>query len=144
MEQRQTFRLLAIWHEAKGNAAKFPSLEALQLAKYPDIHEMTFIIDVMTEDPKQFYFDYFGHELSNIFDHDHTGALLEDAFMENDLLRNTISFCTNPLRTKMPACESSVFQVSERNAYYRSLVVPVSSNGKKIDFLVGTANYKIK
>ncbi len=88
-------------------------------------------------------FQYFGPQLASVFDADHTGKSLEEAFQDDILLQNTIGFYPKTVETRSPVSESSSFFSEGKEVKYRSLIVPLSSDGTIIDFVLGTTNYKI-
>jgi len=143
-ERRLTFQLLAHWQEMQSHERRWPSLDDLALDAQPGLHDFTFVIDVIHESPAYYRFAYFGPSLVDIFDKDYTKEPVVEAFVDNDRLKHSIGFFHEAKTSGEPVSESSSFPVQEKQAYYRSLVVPTSSDGQEIDYLVGTANYKVK
>ena len=87
-------------------------------------------------------FQYFGPQLANIFGNDYTGEMVQHAFQDL-IVSNTIGFYDKVISTRAPVSESSSFYKDGKEVRYRSLIVPLSPNGNDIDFILGTANYKI-
>ncbi len=140
-EQRLTFRLLSYWNRIRG-ARPMPSLSDVNISEITEIWHFTFTIDLL--DPQGHRFQYFGPLLANVFGQDYTGEYLADV-MEQDggVLANTIGFYDKVVEKGEPALEAASFYSEGNEVRYRSIIVPLSSDGKTIDYLVGTTNYKV-
>ncbi len=100
---------------------------------------LTFTIALPEAEPP--YFQYFGPELATIIGEDLTNADLEEAF-HNSIMGSLIGFYDKVIAQRAPVSESSQFYNSGKEIRYRSLILPLSSDGVRIDYLVGTTNYK--
>ncbi len=138
-EQRLTFRLLSYWNRIRADR-DFPSLADVNINEITEMWHFTFTIALREDGQHEFH--YFGPELINIIGEDFTGENVEEA-MDGELLGNLIGFFPKVIEQRSPVSESSHFYSEGREIRYRSLIVPLSSDGKNIDFLVGTTNYKI-
>lgn len=118
-----------------------PSLSDVNISEITEIWHFTFTIDVA--DPAGHRFQYFGPSLASVFGQDYTGEYLADV-MEQDggILVNTIGFYEKVLEKAEPALEAASFYSNGSEVRYRSIIVPFSSDGKNVDYLVGTTNYK--
>lgn len=87
-------------------------------------------------------FHYFGPELANIFGHDYTGETLPEA-MHDPKVQQTIGYYEKTVKNREPTLEADSFMLEGKEVRYRSLIVPLSSDGRNIDYLIGTTNYKI-
>lgn len=139
-EQRLTFRLLSYWNRIRGTR-DFPSLHEINIGEITEIWHYTFTLAV-TGPPDEHKFHYFGPQLAAIFGVDHTGDLMADV-MQDSMIVNTIGFYDKVITQRAPVSESSSFHLGEKEVRYRSLIVPLSSDGQTIDYLLGTTNYKI-
>lgn len=139
-EQRMTFRLLSYWNRIKG-ARAFPALTDINISEISDMWHLTFTIDC-TGDASRHKFHYFGPELVTAFETNYTGELLQTA-LQDVMVNNTIGFYEKVIATRAPVSESSSFFDDGKEVRYRSLIVPLSSDGAAIDYLFGTTNYKI-
>lgn len=139
-EQRLTFRLLSYWSRIKGDRP-FPSLADMQIADISELWHHTFTLSLVGA-PKEHHFQYFGPALASIFNTDYTGEFLEIA-MQDVMLSTTLGFYDKVVETRAPASESAEFEYNGKEVRYRSLIVPLSSDGVTIDYLLGTTNYKI-
>ena len=139
-EQRLTFRLLSYWNRIRGTR-ELPSLSDVNISEITEMWHLTFTIDVSggEEDHK---FQYFGPDLATIFGTDYTGQYLADA-MNDTTVNNTLGFYPKVMEDGKPHSESSSFYLEGKEVRYRSLIVPLSSDGETIDFVLGTTNYKI-
>jgi len=99
----------------------------------------TFTINMQGETPA---FQYFGPELVAVFGEDYSGVVIDDA-VNDSLLGNTIGFYRKAVETRSPVSESSSFFMDGKEVRYRSLIVPLSTDGKTVDYLLGTTNYKV-
>jgi hypothetical protein len=137
-EQRLTFRLLSYWNRIRGTR-EFPSLADVNIAEISEIYHLTFTIALSPDGDHSFH--YFGPELAGIVGEDVTGHLLEEAF-NGTMLGNLVGFYDKVVAQRAPVSESSQFFMEGKEIRYRSLIVPLSSNGTDIDYLFGTTNYK--
>ena len=137
-EQRLTFRLLSYWNRIRGDR-EFPSLADVNINEITEMWHYTFTIALKENGEHDFH--YFGPELIQVIGEDFTGMQVEEA-MEGELLGNLIGFFPKVVEQRSPVSESSHFYSGEKEIRYRSLIVPLSSDGENIDFLVGTTNYK--
>lgn len=140
-EKRGTFRLLSYWSTMKGDR-EFPKLEELSVQVLEDMWHLCFVIEI--RDPiEESVFQYFGPELATVFNTNHGGEPVKQAFEDDWILENTVGFFPKIIKERQPITESSEFFLEGDEVRYRSLIVPLSSDGKKIDYVMGTTNYKI-
>ncbi len=138
-EQRMTFRLLSYWNRIRADR-EFPSLSDVNISEIEEVYHFTFTIDVSGEEAEH-SFQYFGPELITIFERNYTGYLLEEA-LADVIIDNTIGFYPKVIADRRPVSESSEFFSEGAEVRYRSIILPLSSDGEHIDFLMGTTNYK--
>lgn len=139
-EQRMTFRLLSYWNRVRGSKS-MPSLSDINIQEIPEVYHFTFTI-ALGADESEHSFQYFGPELASVFGQDYTGYTLQEA-LNDVIVNNTIGFYDKVMAEGKPHSESSEFFSEGREVRYRSIILPLSSNGETIDFLIGTTNYKI-
>lgn len=137
-EQRLTFRLLSYWNRIRATR-EFPSLADVNINEITEMWHFTFTIEWRADGEHRF--QYFGPELIAVLGEDVTGESVEEA-MGNSMLNNLIGFFDKVIAQRAPVSESSQFFMEGKEIRYRSLIVPLSSNGKDIDYLIGTTNYK--
>ncbi len=138
IEQRLTFRLLSYWNRIRGNR-EFPALADVNINEIAEMWHFTFTIELHNEG--QHVFQFFGQELINLIGENLTGEVVEDA-LEQSVLANLIGFYDKVLQQRAPVSESSHFYNNGQEIRYRSLIVPFSSDGKAINYLLGTTNFK--
>lgn len=139
-EQRMTFRLLSLWNRLRGERP-MPSLAEIDIHEIEEIWHSTFTIAV-SGDESEHEITYFGPDLASVFNEDYTGVMLEEA-LNDIMINNTIGFYDKVMETGQPQSESSEFFMNGREVKYRSIILPLSSDGENIDFVFGTTNYKI-
>lgn len=137
-EQRLTFRLLSYWNRIRGDRA-YPALSDVNIREISELWHFSFTIDVSKRD--NHVFQYFGPELSSIFGTDYTGENVSEA-MSDVILNNTIGSYLKALAECKPTMEAASFNYNGKELRYRTLVVPLSSDGDLIDYVMGTTNFK--
>jgi hypothetical protein len=140
-EQRLTFRLLSYWNRIRADK-EMPALTDVNIHEITEMWHFSFTMDV-SKPLAEHFFQYFGPGLAAIFGEDHTGDKVQAAMHESALLSNTLGFYEKVISTATPQTESSSFFMDGKEVRYRSLIVPLSSNGTAIDYVMGTTNYKI-
>lgn len=116
----------------------FASLADINIQEILELWHFTFTIDVQHD---QHVFQYFGPELATIFGQDYTGEPLSEA-MNDVTVDNTIGFYPKVIKMREPALEAASFYSEGCEVKYRSIIVPLSSDGENIDYVLGTTNYK--
>ncbi len=140
-EQRLTFRLLSYWNRIRTDRP-LPALTDVKIHEIAEIWHFSFTIDV-SKGVKEHFFQYFGPGLAQIFGEDFNGSNAALALQESAYLSNTIGFYDKVISSKAPQSESSSFFMEGKEVRYRSLIVPLSSDGNTVDYVMGTTNYKI-
>lgn len=140
-ERRITFRLLSYWNRIRADR-EMPSLGDLNVEEIGEIWHFSFVID-LRKGLNEARFHFFGPELVNIFETNHTDSFCRDALEQDTKLENTIGFYPKVVERRTPVSESSEFFLENKEVRYRSLIVPFSSDGATIDYLMGTTNYKM-
>jgi hypothetical protein len=137
-EQRLTFRLLSYWNRIRGER-EFPTLSDVNIHEIEEMWHFSFTLDVSREE--EHFFQYFGPELSSIFGTDFTGENVAEA-MNDVILNNTVGSYVKCIEKREPTMEAASFFYDGKELRYRTLIVPFSSDGQKVDYLMGTTNYK--
>ncbi len=114
----------------------------INIGEITEIWHYSFTIGVEGKEERDYIVQYFGPELANVFGTDYTGELLLEAMDDSLMLANTIGFYNKVIKSRAPVSESSSFYLESKEIRYRSLIVPLSSDGENIDYLFGTTNYK--
>jgi hypothetical protein len=138
-EQRLTFRLLSYWNRIRGERP-LPCLSDVNIEEIKELWYFSFTID-LREPVHRFH--YFGSSLSDIFQEDYTGRSVQELVDEDVVVNNTIGFYERAVVSREPVMEAASFVLDAGEVRYRSIIVPLSSDGQIIDFLMGTTNYKI-
>ena len=139
-EQRMTFRLLSYWQRMRAER-EMPSLADINISEIEAMWHHTFTIELGASE-EEHRFQYFGPELASVFGQDYTGTELGDA-LNDVMVNNTIGYYEEVLEKRKPCAQSSEFFMDGKEVRYRSIILPLSSNGQEIDFLFGTTNYKM-
>ena len=134
-----TFRLLSYWNRVRGTKL-FPSLGEVSIGEITEIYHQTFTIQLGASEDEH-VFSYFGPDLVSIFGHNYTGYTLTEA-LPSPIVNHTIGFYEKVIAERAPVSESSEFFSEGFEIRYRSIILPLSSDGETIDFLIGTTNYK--
>lgn len=137
-EQRLTFRLLSYWNRIRGDRT-FPALSDINIGEIEEMWHFSFTIDLTDED--EHVLQYFGPDLVSIFGTDYTGETVSEA-MNDVILNNTIGSYLKCLDERKPTMEAASFSYDGQELRYRTLVVPLSGDGDRIDYVMGTTNYK--
>lgn len=140
-EQRLTFRLLSYWNRIKADRT-YPSLAEMKVSEMAELWHHMFSIRIGICEHEH-SFSYFGAELVAIFGTNFTSDNVQDALQQNTRLEHTIGYYPKVIKTGAPQSDSDSFHLEGCEVRYRSLIVPLSSDGKTIDYLLGTTNYKI-
>lgn len=139
-EKRMTFRLLSYWQRARGEK-EMPSLAEVNISEIEEVWHYTFTL-ALGVDEADHHFQYFGPELASTFGRDYTGMTLEES-LSDIMINNTIGYYDEVLETRRPTSQSSEFFMNGQEIRYRSIILPLSSNGETIDYMFGTTNYRI-
>jgi hypothetical protein len=116
----------------------FASLADINIQEILELWHFSFTIDVQHD---EHFFQYFGPELATVFGQDYTGEHM--AYASNDItVDNTIGFYPKVIKNREPALEAASFFSEGFEIKYRSIIVPLSSDGVNIDYVLGTTNYK--
>lgn len=139
-EQRLTFRLLSYWNRIRAGK-DFPTLAEVNITEIAEMYHMTYTLEIAGPSQADHRFLYFGPELAAVFGQNYTGHHLDEAILD-PIVNHTIGFYEKVIEARKPCSESSEFHLDGKEIRYRSVILPLSSNGKDIDFLIGTTNYK--
>lgn len=138
-ERRLTFRLLSYWNRIRGDQ-DFPRFADVQADALGEVWHYCFIIGMATGDAPNF--QHFGKELRALFHQDYAGQALGQA-LQHSPLGQTIGFYEKVCQRRAPVSQASSFVLEGCEARYRSLIVPLSTDQQEIDYLIGTANYRV-
>jgi hypothetical protein len=140
-EQRLAFRLLSYWDRVR-LGRKYPALSDINISEIKEMWHFSFTINVSKANESDHEFLYFGPQLVSIFNHDLTGEKVTEA-MNDVILNNTIGSYLNCFRKCEPTMDAGAFYYNGREVKYRTLFVPLSSDGANIDYIMGTTNHKM-
>lgn len=137
-ENRLTYNLLAYWEERRGER-EFPSLRDIEPADLEDLWSYCFVLDVRSfvDTP---YFHYLGPALAKF-----SGIFLSGNHdWSSTLLRMAVCHFREALQRRAPVLvEDELTLYDTRKLLFRSTLLPLSENGRDIDFVLGAANGKI-
>ncbi len=140
-EQRLAFRLLSYWDRVRAGR-NFPALSDINIGELLEIWHFSFTINVTNQVHDEHEFLYFGPELTSIFNQDLTGEKISEA-LNDVILNNTIGSYHRAIEKREPTMDSGKFYYDGQMVKYRTLFVPLSSDGTIIDYIMGTTNYVI-
>ncbi len=140
-EQRLAFRLLSYWDRVRAGR-KFPALSDINITEIAEMWHFSFTINVANSNHNEHEFLYFGPELASIFQADLTGEKIIEA-LNDVILNNTIGSYLRSVEKREPTMDSAKFYYDGREVKYRTLFVPLSTDGINVDYVMGTTNYRI-
>lgn len=117
-----------------------PALSDVNIQEILELWHFSFTIDARETDHR---FYYFGPSLQNVFKEDYTGESVQNVMNDDVIVNNTIGFYERAILSQEPVMEAASFFSEGDEVRYRSIIVPLSSNGQTVDFLMGTTNYKL-
>lgn len=137
-ENRLTYKLLAYWDERRGGR-DFPSLRNIEPSDLEELWPYCFVLDVRSfaDTP---YFHYLGPALAKF-----SGIFLSGNHdWSSTLLRMAVCHFREALQRRAPVLvEDELTLYDTRKLLFRSTLLPLSENGRDIDFILGAANGKI-
>ncbi len=136
-ERRKTLQLLGYWERLRG-ARKFAALADLDLNEIDDIWPYCVLIKVTGERP-QLEFEYVGEALREGYELLRKAAISGMSQSES-VIGKVVSLAYDVLAKRAPSDDSGSFcnQWGDK-IKYRSIVVPLSADPQRIDYLLGLA-----
>lgn len=140
-ERRMGRRLFSKWQEAC-DGRRLPSLDAVEADADPDILERSFVIDV-TPGPSSYRFSRFGAALRDMVGEDYTGRRV--AGLPANIARDAMDICHSAVAAAKPVGRSEeLAQIFGRTLCFRLIILPVASEDRRVDALVGTVGYRLR
>lgn len=146
MQERQrriTEYLLSYWEELRGDRP-FPAESDVNPGDLEDIWESCFLVEVKGSEDKglSFKYAYLGGDLIDAFGDDMTGREIFDELVDpktRDLVRNL----TEMVELGEPTIREAEF-TNHNNMLikYRKAMVPLSDDGKTINFILGGMKWR--
>jgi hypothetical protein len=141
-EKRMTMHLMAFWNECRGEDGTLPSLAMLRKSDLASSWEMLFVLRVNQVRAESSSFEHFGSDLERIFGLNYKWSTLEKAFT-HPILGPTLERYAPAIHDPLPVLHQGAFPCQGGVAKFRSLIAPLSQREGVVDYLIGTANYKI-
>jgi hypothetical protein len=137
-ERRQIRNLLTYWLQTCGNRA-FPTLADIDPDRIADIWGNCFLLD--TADNREFpFFQYLGPSLAK-----YSGVLLSGKTdWAMTLLDKAVHNFKEAVEKRVPIMvEDSLARYDGRVILFRSVMLPLSDDGKTVNYILGAANGRI-
>lgn len=139
---RLTMRLMGLWWIRRGER-RFPTLEDFNPAELSDVWRDCFTLMLKNPLP-QSTFVHVGKAIAEASGDSEELVTLE-LVEENTLLGRAASDVESVLERGLPLIESGEFMdFRGQTVMFRSILLPVSRNQEKIDYLIGGARFKAK
>lgn len=138
MERRMVLRLLSQWREWQGDE-DFPSFAAVDPDAVSDMWDYCFVLDFIDheEDP---VIRMVGPELAAYMPLDVSNCRLSEA-PASSLIEHAASYYQEVLARSVPISRGGEFRKYDgKTVLYRSIILPMSDDGKTISGLLGAAN----
>ncbi len=142
-ERRLVLQLLEYWRDLCGER-DFPTHEDLDQAAISHMWGDCFVLK-LDEAGNAPVFTYIGDNHNGANGEDLTGRTVSEMASGNLLLANSTNYFEEVVAKKIPITYGGEF-VDEDGAdiLFRSILLPLSGDGKTLDHLFGGANFKIK
>jgi hypothetical protein len=137
-ERRLTHRLKLYW-EDKRCGREFPALADIVPAEIAELWPWCFLLDVGQS--RAFpYFRYLGFELSR-----YSGVFLSgETDWASTLLDKAVANYADVLSHRLPVViEDEISRFDRRMLLFRATLLPLSTDGNRIDYVLGAANGKL-
>ncbi len=144
-DQRASATLLHYWMQQR-RGMYLPTLQDINLRAISALWTKAFLIDVSQSRPESFRFEYFGDDLVRIFGRDVCDEPVELSLKALPILGGTIGYYQRVFERHTPVAETGHFQLDThpgQEVRYRSVILPLASSHGKLEYLLGTTNYKI-
>lgn len=137
-ERRLALRLKHYWDDKRAGR-EFPALSDIVPADIAELWPWCFLLDV--QQSRTFpYFRYLGRELSR-----YSGVFLSGATdWTSTLLDKAVANYAEVLNRRLPVMlEEEIARYDGRQLLFRATLLPLSTDGEMIDFVLGAANGKL-
>jgi hypothetical protein len=138
-ERRLVLRLLDYWRQMAGEG-DWPQPEVVDPNAIPDMWTFCFMIDQPAGAPR---LSYVGDHHKEMYGSDPTGLTVADV-NKHTLIGRSVSFLQDVLAKGVPVTYGGQFvDLRDRRLLYRSILLPLSADGKTISVVLGGANCRI-
>ncbi len=137
-ERRLSFRLKQYWDDKRAGR-EFPALADIVPGEIGELWPWCFVLDVAQS--RSFpYFRYLGSELSR-----YSSVFLSgESDWTSTLLDKAIANYATVLGQRLPiVIEEEITRFDRRTLLFRASLLPLSNDGKRIDYVLGAANGKL-
>lgn len=142
MERRMVHRLLVHWRNAQ-QGEEIPSLEAVFQQDLGEIVPFTYVLKI-PDGGGEPEFEQIGDSYSEALPEDLVGKPVSKA-PQGTLLSEAIRYHGQVLAKKVPITIGGDYSDPRgETILYRSIILPLSGEGRKVDSLLGAANCKVK
>lgn len=138
-ERRLVLRLLDYWRQMAGDC-DWPQPETVDPQAIPDMWTFCFMIDDPKRAPR---LSFVGDYHKEMYGGDPTGLAFHEV-KKDTLLGRSLSYLGDVLAKGVPVTYGNQFvDVQGRGLLYRSILLPLSADGKTINVVLGGANCRI-
>ncbi len=140
-ERRATFRALSLWASKRKNG-NLPSPEDFLPNPLPsDLYEHFFIAELDRE-INQSSFTFAGRIPATLAGSDPTGKAVGDCLPPSLWDPLSYSVTTTAVTRKPTPASGHFYTHGSHDAFHRCLVMPLSKDGKNVDFVLGAVSFK--
>ena len=138
-ERRLVLRAHEYWQELRGDR-DFPLADAFDERVLGDDWAWSLVIGLGTA-PEEAVFRHIGNHLWNPDWGNRDGLLVKDC-PKPALLAAAVDYIPRVLDRQVPISIGGELEVTDMSILYRSILLPLSSNGSDVDALLGAANFR--
>lgn len=138
-ERRLVLRLMAYWDDLR-NDRDYPTAAEIDPQAIGDDWPYCCVLALRTP-LSQSVFTHVGNELFGN-NEPPSGDLMLAATPEQTLLRHAVSYLERMLEKQVPVSLGGEAQLDEGPVLYRSILLPLSDDGRTIDHILGAANFR--
>lgn len=142
-ERRLVLQLLEYWRDLRGDR-DFPSLEDIDSAPISQMWGYCFVLK-LADDAMGPVFTFVGENHNGANGGDLVGRTVSGIAIDNPLLAHSTNYFEEVVAKKIPITYGGEFVNGEgADILYRSILLPLGSDGETLDHLFGGVNFKIK
>ncbi len=136
-ERRLVMRVLEFWERLRG-ARPFPRASDVLSADFGPDWASCFVIAIGPATGQWSFRHIGGDLLVPEWDEAIEGAVAD--FPDNTLLKHACAYMTDVLNRRVPISLGGDFHVEDSRVRFRSIMLPLSDDGMRVDSLLGAAN----
>lgn len=140
-ERRMVHRLMTYWRELSANGT-LPSPDAMKEADLADVWPYRCVLEA-TASENDPVFQSVGEELARYADIELVGKRLSEA-SDAALIHHALAYAPEVVRKRVPVSRGGSFVNGDgKKVLFRSIILPLSTDGKTVSALFGAANWTI-